>query len=113
MSAGTLNITIEQGATFSKTLVYKDANGSVINLTGATARAKMRETASSGSPVSFTVTITGTGSSTQINWSLSATETAALTSPWTRVYDLEVELSDGTVRRLLQGSVTISPEVTY
>jgi len=46
-----------------------------------------------------------------ISLDLTAEETAAII--WDRgVYDLELESGDGTVTRLLQGSFTISKEVT-
>ncbi|MNJ76446.1 hypothetical protein D3C77_737290 [compost metagenome] len=46
-----------------------------------------------------------------ITRTLSAAQTAALT--WTEgVYDLEVQFPDGTVQRYLQGTVTVSREVT-
>ena len=43
--------------------------------------------------------------------SASATSTAGLT-PGQYVYDVEIESSAGTVTRLLEGTVTVNPEVT-
>lgn len=90
-------------------LIYKPP----VDLTGATARMQIR--AGLGGAVLLELTtengglaITGPGTLTR---TLSATETAALT--WTDgVYDLEVEYADGTVQRYLQGTVTVSREVT-
>jgi hypothetical protein len=42
---------------------------------------------------------------------VSATNTAALT-PSTAFYDIEAQTSAGVVRRVLQGRIIISPEVT-
>lgn len=90
-------------------LVYKPP----VDLTGATARMQIR--AQIGGAVLLELTtendglaITGPGTITR---TISATQTAGLT--WTDgVYDLEVEYSDGTVQRYLQGAVTVSREVT-
>ncbi len=43
---------------------------------------------------------------------ISATTTAALTAPFSGVYDLELVSAGGVVTRLLQGAATVSPEVT-
>lgn len=113
MAAGIYNFTIEQGSTFSKTITYKDVNGSPINLTNVAAvRSQMRPTIASGTSVSFTVTVDPVPATGIIHWSMSATSTAALTAPSTQYYDLEIEFNDGTVKRLLSGTVTVSPEVT-
>jgi hypothetical protein len=47
-----------------------------------------------------------------ITLSATATVTAALTAPFSGVYDLELVSGGGVVTRLLEGSATISPEVT-
>lgn len=90
-------------------LIYKPP----VDLTGATARMQIR--AQVGGAVLLELTtangdlaFTGPGTITR---TLSAAQTAALT--WTEaVYDLEVEYADGTVQRYLQGTVTVSREVT-
>lgn len=113
MAAASFNITVEQGATFQKQITYKDANGNPVDLTNVTvARAQMRPTIASGTSVAFTVAVSATPTSGVINWSMSATTTAALTAPSTQYYDLEIEFSNGVVRRLLSGTVTVTPEVT-
>ena len=58
MSAGQYNITIEKGTTFSKTLTVKDEAGAVVDLTGATARAKYRTRSQDDTSYPFTVTVT-------------------------------------------------------
>lgn len=113
MSAASFNITIEQGATFEKQITYKDANGNAIDLTNVTdARAQIRPTIASNSSEDFTVEVDDDPTTGIIHWSMSATTTAGLTAPSTQYYDLEIEFADGTVRRLLSGTVTVSPEVT-
>ena len=109
------DITINQGATFELTITWKDSAGTAINLSGYTARMQVRETYSSTTPiVSLTngAGITLGGSAGTIAIVISATTTAALTAPFSGVYDLELVSAGGVVTRLLQGAATVSPEVT-
>ena len=109
------DITINQGATFELTITWKDSAGTAINLTGYSARMQVRETYSSTtSVVSLTngSGITLGGSAGTIAIVISATTTAALTAPFSGVYDLELVSAGGVVTRLLQGAATVSPEVT-
>jgi len=115
MGAGTYNFTIEQGATFKRIMTWKDSNGNPINLTGYTARMQVR-TAKDSPNVILTLDtdtnggITLGGVSGTITIEISASKTASLDFK-TAVYDLELE-KDGSVVRLLEGSVTLSKEVT-
>jgi len=116
MTAGTYDITIEQGATFTRTLTWKDENEDAVNLTGYSARLQMRESVeavdtfiditSGNSPDDIALG----GAAGTIIIAISATTTAALTQGG--VYDLELVSGAGVVTRLLQGNVTLSKEVT-
>lgn len=109
------DITINQGATFELTITWKDSAGTAINLTGYTARMQVRETYSSSSTIiSLTngAGITLGGAAGTVAILISATTTAALTAPFSGVYDLELVSAGGVVTRLLQGAATVSPEVT-
>lgn len=123
MSAGHLDLVIEKGATFSKILTWKDSEGSLVNLTGYTARMKVKESYSSSSAILDLTTenskISLGGANGTITITVSATDTAALTANMNLkeiiselyVYDLEL-ISGSTVTRLLQGNVYVSEEVT-
>ena len=109
------DITINQGATFELTVTWKDSTGAAINLTGYSARMQVRETYSSASTIVSLTNgsgITLGGSAGTIAILISATTTAALTAPFSGVYDLELVSASGVVTRLLQGAATVSPEVT-
>lgn len=111
----TFNITINQGATFELTITWKDSAGTAINLTGYTARMQVRETYSSSSTVVSLTNgsgITLGGAAGTIAIVISATTTAALTAPFSGVYDLEIVSPAGVVTRLIQGTATVSAEVT-
>jgi hypothetical protein len=114
MAAMTYDILIEQGATFSESMVYKD-QGVAINLTGFTARMQVRATLESASTLVELTTandrIALGGTAGTITLSISATDTEALTAG-RGVYDLELVSGSGIVTRLLQGVATISRNVT-
>ena len=114
MAATTYDITIEQGATFSQLVTYKES-GVAVNLTGYTARMQVRSTLESATTVVELTTansrITLGGSAGTITLTISATDTAALTAG-RGVYDLELVSGSGIVTRLLQGVATISRNVT-
>jgi alkyl hydroperoxide reductase subunit AhpC len=124
MAAGTYDILIEQGATFSIILSLKDENFVAIDLTGLEFRGYVKK--------AFTDTTTEAEFSFEIldqdeeetkgkvKVILSATETSAMTTNatgisrniTTMVYDIESESVDGEVTRWLQGEAKVSPEVT-
>lgn len=102
------NLVIDQGATFSTDLTLTDENGDALNLVGYTANSQMRKWYTSTNSVSFSAsTNTDTGT---VTLSLTANQTALLTAG-RYVYD--VEISDGTtISRIVEGIVTVSPNVT-
>lgn len=120
--AGRYDITIEQGAVLSLPLTLKNTNGTAFDLTGYTGRGQIRKFHRSTAIVaSFTVTIPTTGeliTSGKLTVSLTAVETAAISAgeeitdeKSKYVYDLEI-VSGATVKRILEGIVFVSPEVT-
>ena len=110
MSAGIYNFTLNQGATFTRQMTVGE-NNSPLNLTGHTAAMQLRSTYDSSTvALSMTAAVIN---ATQGILSISATATAtAALEEGIYVYDLELTTSAGVVTRLLQGQVTVSPEVT-
>ena len=107
----THNITIEQGASFAKTLTLKDDNDQVINITNDTFRGQVRKHHSSTDiQATFTLTITD-GPNGVVSWGLTPTQSAAMGSG-KFVYDLEWVKADSSVVRLLEGVADCTPEVT-
>lgn len=111
--ASEVNFTLDQGSTFTMNVVYKDSEGTPVDLTSYTARSQARENIDSEttlwnlvSPSNITLSNVG-----QITLTVSATTTAAYTPNKTYFYDLEI-LNGSTVIRLLQGQIYVSPEVT-
>ncbi len=110
MSAGTYNFTFEQGATFSRQLTVQD-NGTAMNLTNYSARMQLRSSVES-TTVALAVTCAITAATDGIvTVSNTATETMGVDAG-IYVYDLEIESSAGVVTRLMQGTATITANVT-
>jgi hypothetical protein len=118
MPAGIHHITVEKGATFTQTMTWKiDSN--VVNLTGYTARLKVRTDGRTRTPAHILISsltstsgITLGGAAGTIRLDLSASQTTSL-SPGKYSYDLELESAGGVVTRLVQGNFTVEDEVTY
>lgn len=127
MKAGIVNIEINQGCDYAAILTLREAvlnsdgtvkllsdgtpdrSGDPLNLEGYTYRAEIRTAAGGTLIVVFTVaTVVATSGTLQI--ALTAAQTKLLTDT-EYVYDLEAT-SAGVVRRIIQGKVLVSPEVT-
>jgi len=109
------DLEIKQGATLSLTATWKDSTGTAVNLTGYTARLQVRATYDSSSTILSLTSAAGItlgGAAGTIAITASATTTAALTAPFSGVYDLELVSGGGEVTRLLEGTATVSPEVS-
>ena len=118
--AGKVNLKINQGETFKHTFTWLDANGVAVNLTGMTAKMHIRERLDSATPALVfssevidnpdgTITLGGLAGTIQLK--LSSTKTSAIS--WTSaVYDLEVTDILLDVTRVVEGSVSVSKEVT-
>ena len=109
--ASILNQVIDQGATFSKQITVYETDGTTVqNLTNYTVTSQLRKNYTS---TAYT-TINATNNSPTtgiIVMSLTATQTAALKSG-RYVYDLQIAAADGTVTRVIEGVITLRPEVT-
>jgi hypothetical protein len=114
MAAGTLNLLIEQGSTFKHKLKLRDKAGA-LNLAGYTARMQIRRTVSDSAVLLELTTENGRividAPAGTIELVVDAADTAALNFQ-SAVYDLETESAGGEVRRILQGNVLLSREVT-
>jgi hypothetical protein len=110
MAAGTYNFTLEQGATFNRILTLQE-NSAAMNLSGYSVASKFRSTHDSGTVAgTFTCTISD-ASNGKITMTMTNSTTSGIEEGM-YVYDLEITNSAGTVTRVLQGSITVTPEVT-
>lgn len=103
-----VNLIIDQGATFATAITFADESGSTINFGAYTGTAQMRKHYSSSNATSFAISLSNTGI---ITLSLTANQTANLVAG-RYVYDLEVMDSANQISRLIEGIVTVTPNVT-
>lgn len=120
MIAGIYNILCEQGTTFGRTfeIQYPDpvdpSEYHIYDLTAHTARMQVRRTIESSSVIIELTTENGgieiDGELGKITVNMTDAQTSALTS--SGVYDLEIIDDNGNVSRVVQGTFTLSLEVT-
>jgi tRNA threonylcarbamoyladenosine modification (KEOPS) complex Pcc1 subunit len=123
MIAGTYNILCQQGSSFGRVIALEQprtpteenpAEYEIYSLLNHTARMQVRRTVDSATPLITLTTENGRifigGNDGLITLIISAADTAALTS--SGVYDLEIISASGLVSRVIQGTFTLSPEVT-
>lgn len=103
------NIVIDQGTDFTTEIDVLDDNGDVVDLTGYTGAAQLRKHYTSATSTSFNVTIDA--SAGQVILSMNAVTSANVTAG-RYVYDCELTSSGNTVSRLIEGIVTVTPQVT-
>ena len=127
MSAGIYNFTIEQGTTVDFEIQYTDVNDLPINLAGYSGRMQIKSGFANDRPTTYTSLSSsrypdGTGlnfsgssgtkpvASGSIGIYISAVSSSAYTFAKAK-YDLEL-VSGSTVTRILEGTITLSKEVT-
>lgn len=122
MPAGRYDIVVELGATFRRTFQYLDADENAIDLTGWSARMKVRapdwqgdvvpgfELSSDTSP--FGITIDAVNGEIVVEIAASETGDIDLEQACKGVYDIELYDGAGEVVRLVEGRVRFVPEVT-
>lgn len=112
----TLDLTINQWASFSKVFSWQDSDSNPIDLTGYSARMHVRETKDAVSTIveltSADSKITLGGALGTITLALTPAQTQALTPVKGAYYDLLLEDGSGVVTRFAEGRVEISEGVT-
>ena len=94
-----------------KIIISLKENDSVMNLSGYSAASQFRSSHDSDTVVgTITASITN-ASAGQITLSMTAAATGAI-EEGIYVYDVEITASSGAVTRILQGRVTLTPQVT-
>lgn len=125
MPAAKHDLYIEQGATYRRRLVFREAdeldeNGEVvpgqpIDLSGYSARMQVRRTQQGAVAIALNSTLDGglhiDGPLGQIDIHMTDEQTDVLT-PKTALYDIEIESPTGDVTRLMQGKITVDPNIT-
>ena len=113
---GRYDFTIYQGASFDRTFTWRTGDPAAnVNLTGYTGRMQVRSNTTAPTVALEVSTANGRmalgGAAGSIAVTVTATDTAALAAGYF-VYDMELVSPGGAVTRLLEGRITVSPEVT-
>ena len=104
------NLIVDQGSDFTTTIDITDEDDNPVNLTGYTGSGQIRKTYTSSTAVSFTVSLSGASGS--ITLSLTATQTGNMTAG-RYVFDVELTApTTGIISRIIEGIVTVTPQVT-
>lgn len=101
------NITIDQGTDFATSIDVTDDNGDPTDLSGFTGAAQMRKHYTSTNSYSFSVAVATGAVTLSMN---SATTTSIPAGRY--VYDCELTSSGNVVTRIVEGIVTVTPQVT-
>lgn len=113
--AGQKNFEVDQNATFTFIVEYKDNNSLPIDLTGATAKMQVRDT-KGGSKLAFSLTSPSGGiiidpTNGKITIKMTPTQTNKLFYPKSS-YDIMITDSNANKIKLLEGFMTLSRSVT-
>lgn len=103
------NIVIDQGSDYEFKVNVENLNNVPADLTGYTAEAQMRKYYTSSKSYNFEATVeANTG---MVVLAMSANTSSRIT-PGRYLYDCELTSEEGVVTRLIEGIVTITPQVT-
>ena len=103
------NLVIDQGTTFSADLTLTDENGDPLDLVGYTANSQIRKWYTSSNAAAIFSTSINVQSAV-ITLSLTSNQSGNLTSG-RYVYDVEIN-NGSEVSRIVEGIVTVTPQVT-
>ena len=105
------NIVVDQGTDFATTITVRDNSGVAVNLTNYTGQGQIRKHYTSTVAHNMQIVFEDPRTSGQLTMKLSRVQTANLASG-RYVYDVEVTDNANTRSRLVEGIVTVTPQVT-
>lgn len=109
------NFCIEQGTDLKVPFVLKNADGTLVDLTGCSVRMQLRKSYYAEEAIDTLTVANGRVSVTplegrfELNFPNKVTETFPVQ---TLLYDIELVSAGGEVRRIVEGKITVQPEVT-
>jgi len=108
--ADSVNLIVDQGATFEVDFLIKDSANNTINLSTYTGVGKARKFISANTPVSFQV---NTFSNGIMRGTLTSLQTNNMSYKDKYIYDFKLTSSSNVVSRAVEGFITINPQVSY
>jgi hypothetical protein len=104
------NLYVDAGSTYSNIITVSASNGQALDLTGYTVASQMRKSYGSSTVYNFTSSIYNAALG---KVRLQLTDIQSQTIPAGRwLYDVEIRSPSGAVTRVVEGIVTVNPQIT-
>ena len=104
------NLFVDAGANYSNIITVAATTGQALNLTGYTAKSQMRKSYSSSVAYTFTSSIYDAANG-KVRLQLDSDQSAAIPAGrW--LYDVEITSPSGNKTRVVEGIVTVNPQIT-
>lgn len=104
------NLFVDQGAEYSNIITVAATSGSPLDLTNYTVKSQMRKSYTSSTYYNFTASIYDAVNG-KVRLQLTSTQSSAIT-PGRYLYDVEITSQNGNKTRVIEGIVTVTPEIT-
>jgi hypothetical protein len=104
------NLFVDAGASYSNIISVAASNGQALDLTGYTVASQMRKSYSSSTAYNFTASVYGTTTG-KVRLQLTP-EQSSLIPAGRWLYDVEITSPSGTKTRVVEGIVTVAPQIT-
>jgi hypothetical protein len=104
------NLFVDAGSDYSNIITVSSTNGQPLNLSGYTVASQMRKSYSSSTVYAFTASVYDAANG-KVRLQLSASGSSAIPAGrW--LYDVEITSTAGSKTRVVEGIVTITPQIT-
>ena len=104
------NLFVDAGANYSNIISVAATNGQPLNLTGYTVASQMRKSYQSSTAYTFACSVYDAANG-KIRMQLDPSQSGAIPAGrW--LYDVEITSPSGTKTRVVEGIVTVTPEIT-
>jgi hypothetical protein len=104
------NLFVDSGSDYSNIITVSSTSGQPLNLSGYSVASQMRKSYSSSTAYAFTATVYDAANG-KVRLQLSASASSVIPAGrW--LYDVEITSPSGTKTRVVEGIVTITPQIT-
>jgi hypothetical protein len=104
------NLFVDAGTTYSNIITVAATTGQPLDLTGYTVKSQMRKSYSSSQAYSFTASIYDAAAG-KVRLQLTPVQSEAIPAGrW--LYDVEITSQSGNKTRVVEGIVTVTPQIT-
>lgn len=104
-------LTIDQGSTFTASLELKNDDGTAINVSSYTFQSQIRKSYYSTNPTANLTITTADASNGVVTLSLNVAQTANIKAG-RYLYDLKITTPNNITSRVIEGIVTVTPQIS-